>query len=327
MESPLPHSLQEGDVRSPPQRSRVPEVPQQAGGGDSRAPPAARLRSTPPPARTKATFRQVAAALLAAHQEGGAHGAVTASNVRVRSDGHVELLGGDAARAKSPSEMEVAFAADWYAFGAMLYEALTGRAPFAERGSEPNVSPRAPTPPSAIARGVPRELDSLCLDLLADDPRLRPTGADVVRRLGARSEPPTAAARLGRDQPFFGRRAELELLGGELARVVADRAPRLAFVYGESAIGKSTLLDQFAIEVRARAAAALVMYGRSYRSESLPYKAFDGIIDALASAIQAMPRVEAARVTPRRVSPVASLPCARSHRDVPLCTAAPGYAE
>jgi eukaryotic-like serine/threonine-protein kinase len=280
----------------------VPNAPQQVREGGSFAPSAARLRSAPPPARTKATFRQVAAALLAAHEEGRAHGAVTASNVRVRSDGRVELLGGDEARATSPSERERAFAADWYAFGAMLYEALTGRTPFAERGSEADVSPQAPTPPSAVARGIPRELESLCLDLLAADPRRRPTGADVLRRLGTRSEPPAAAARLGREQPFFGRRAELELLGGELARVVADRAPRLAFVYGEPAIGKSTLVDQFAIEVRTRTTDALVMYGRSYRSESLPYKAFDGIVDALASAIQAMPRVEAERVTPRDAS-------------------------
>lgn len=47
----------------------------------------------------------------------------------------------------------------------------------------------------------------------------------------------------------------------------------------------------------------------SYERESVPYKAFDGVIDALSSALRRLPEVDAARVLPRTsyLRPVRSL--------------------
>src|SRR5207302_587147 len=83
--------------------------------------------------------------------------------------------------------------ADWYSVGAVLYQCLTGRAPF--QGTAGDVLRRKqsedPRPPRSVAPSVPPDLDALCMDLLLRDPDARPTGAEVLHRIDVtRSEPP-----------------------------------------------------------------------------------------------------------------------------------------
>src|SRR6266545_6056175 len=157
--------------------------------------------------RLRSALRQAAAGIRALHTAGKLHRDVKSSNVLVTRSGRVVLLDcglvteldlprGDQsmAMAGTPAYMSpeqgaglpVTEASDWYSLGVMLYEGLTGRSPFVGRPAEMmrEKQQREPRPPREIAEGIPEDLDRLCVGLLRRDPRLRPEGAEILRRLG-----------------------------------------------------------------------------------------------------------------------------------------------
>ena len=255
-------------------------------------------------ARLRAVFRQIAEGLSFLHLSNKLHRDVKPSNVMVTGEGRVVIVDfglvsdiRDESAARSvfgtPAYMAPEQAAgqaagtagDWYSVGVMLYQALTGRLP----------PPDAGLPGDAVP-GVPDDLDRLCGELLAPVPERRPTGREVRRRLSAEAPGADAAAlpattglddrTVAAEASFVGRAAQLGELRGALRAADAGAATTV-LLCGPSGIGKSALLRHFLAEVRARDPRRLVLFGRCFEQESVPYKAVDGLIDDLRRCLRA----------------------------------------
>jgi len=289
--------------------------------------------------RIRAATRRLADGVAALHAAGKLHRDIKPSNVIVTRDGRVVLLDfglaadqdeegrhqssddklvGTAAymAPEQAAALPVSAASDWYSVGVMLFESVAGRLPFAggailmlmdkQRRDAPS--------PAEFAPDVPDDLASLCVDLLKRDPVARPTGPQVLQRLGAPAEVARPGARLapggpsppssvGRGVALVGRDAHRAALRAALDDVRGGR-PVAVYLHGGSGAGKTALLQGF-LDEQSERGDAIVLSGRCYERESVPYKAFDSLVDALARLLGRMSEVEAASVLPRDVASLA----------------------
>jgi len=309
-----------------------------------------RPRSHKPPslpryheARLWESLKQLAVGLEALHAAQKVHRDVKPSNVRVTPEGRVVLLDFGLVRALDESEEEgatnrylvgtveymapeqaagvaVGPAADWYAFGVILYEALSGRLPFSGPWREVLARKQAEDPPELVATDAPPALVSLCRGLLRRNPSMRATGAEVLATLGGDS--PLGAARL----PFVGRVRELGLLEGAFADTRLGRGA-VALVEGESGVGKTALVRELTRRLHEDVEDLVVLHGRYYEREAVPYRAFDGVLDAAARFLLGQPADLAASILPvdidalGAVFPVMAAVRAAIDPDRPLSTA------
>lgn len=258
---------------------------------------------------------QLDAGLSVIHAAGRIHRDIKPSNVHVTATGRVVLLDfgialdlGRASRGHghsghtagtleymAPEQMwgvDLTPAADFHALGVMLFEAITGQLPYTgKRLAALSGKLRGPVPrPSDLVLGVPPALDALVAGLLEPEPQRRATGAGVRRVLAELGAPGDAAATwVDRDAPFVGRERELALLHGALQRAVGG-AGVLVRIEGPSGIGKTEVVRHFLAKAL-RDCDALALRGCCHPQESVPYKAFDGAIDALAEALCDLPPV------------------------------------
>jgi eukaryotic-like serine/threonine-protein kinase len=256
--------------------------------------------------RLRDGLRQLAGALHALHRRGKVHRDIKPSNVLVTRDGRVVVLDFGLTRdlrdprdesdqvIGTPTYMapeqasggSVGPEVDWYAVGVMLYAALSGRLPFEGTLDEVLAAKvaRLPARPAVLRDDLPDDLEALCMRLLAIDPSVRADGDDVLRVLGGdRGAAGTAGAATAVDEAFLGRDAELAVLDAALD---AEGAAVIA-IRGESGVGKSTLLARWL--ARAARGGAVVLAGQCCERESVPYKAIDGVIEALARWLSGQP--------------------------------------
>lgn len=279
------------------------------------------------PVRLTAALHQLASGLETVHAAGRVHRDVKPSNILVTNEDRVVLLDFGVAAEVGPAERftvtgqmvgtvaymapeqasdePVSPAADWYAVGILLYEALTGNIPF--RGSPAQIltkklqsaPPSLPTEAAGASEVV--ELERLWHDLLQPDPTQRPSGREVLARLGSKlaSRPHAMPVReaVAPFVPFVGRKVELEALDAMFGATRAGNGVTV-LIHGESGAGKSALLARFADVLRQREPDMVVLAGRCYERESVPYRALDGAVDSLTQLMVRMPRRDAAVLVP-----------------------------
>ncbi len=190
-------------------------------------------------------------------------------------------------------------AADWYSVGVLLYQALTGRLPVTGAAREVLVLKQAFEPAAPhVTSEVPDDLDDLCMRLLRIEPTARPSGAEILRLLHAEETAYLASAK-GHASHFVGRRMEIDALRKAAAMTRKERG--VAFlVHGESGVGKSAMIRRFTDGLVAADPQTVVLAGRCYERESVPYKAVDGIVDALSRFLTTLPEASLGAVLPRQ---------------------------
>ena len=160
----------------------------------------------------------------------------------------------------------------------------------------------------------------------------------MLRRLGSLTGEPKLPIPLQPSPhqlaPLVGRARELESLEVAFADVGRGRTVAL-YIHGPSGVGKTALVRRFLDDLIGRDQ-AIVLAGRCYEQESVPYKALDSVVDALSQYMQRLPLLEAQALLPRdirslvRVFPtlgeaeaVATAPRARRRGPRPAGAAAP----
>ena len=168
-------------------------------------------------------LRQLVDGVSALHRHGKLHRDIKPSNVLVTPEGRVVILdfgliaellpqhAGDVSYVSggtpaymSPEEGSGATpseASDWYGVGVTLYEALTGRIPFAGPSLDVLLRKRADDPPAPaqVVPDVPADLSAICMGLLRRDPEQRLSGPEALRGLARGTAPSVSDDRAGGD--------------------------------------------------------------------------------------------------------------------------------
>jgi serine/threonine kinase PknH len=193
------------------------------------------------PARAVAIVRQIAAALDAAHGAGTMHRDVKPENILISDDDFACLLDFGIANAASEERLtregaavgtlaymaperftdtEVTYRVDIYALACVLFECLTGSAPY--QGSTANLMHAhltRPVPrPSVLRHGIPVAFDQVIADGMAKAPEDRHASAGELARSAA-----DALTAPGQDQVAgMSRPSQAVTLGGESGLAVHD---------------------------------------------------------------------------------------------------------
>ncbi|HEY7508673.1 MAG TPA: AAA family ATPase, partial [Vicinamibacteria bacterium] len=273
--------------------------------------------------RLRHALPQLAEGVRALHGAGKLHRDIKPSNVMVTREGRVVLLDfglvAEIAPARthtvdavgtpaymSPEQvagLPLNEASDWYNVGALLFQSLTGQLPFT--GPAPEVMRRKqqaePPRPREVAAGVPADLDDLCWRLLRRDPAQRPSGADVLKALTRTvpAAPPAPPSPSGASL-FVGREQHLDVLRGAYEALKSGQGLTVV-VHGGSGMGKTALVRRFLDEVRGRDPDTVVLAGRCYERESVPYKALDALVDTLSRYLRRLPSAQAEAFLPHDI--------------------------
>jgi eukaryotic-like serine/threonine-protein kinase len=279
--------------------------------------------------RLRACLIQLAEGLGILHAAGRVHRDIKPGNILVEPSGRLVLLDFGLVTHQEPGQMsaehffplgtigymspeqassqDVTSATDWYGVGVLLYESLTGQLPYSGSAIKVLLDKQiaAAPRPRELEPSVPQDLDDLCVALMDREPLRRPTAEQVLEVVGSEQQRHSARRVAGLALPsttfFVGRQRELAEMCEAYSAVVGGASASLV-VHGLSGLGKSELVRTFTRQVLSQASNTMVLHGRCYERESVPFKAFDGVVDSLSQQLQRRSATELAGLVPHHVS-------------------------
>ena len=292
----------------------------------------------------RSSIKQLAAGIIALHEKGIIHRDLKPGNVLIEPNGRVLILDfglvaqlqkhTDVTATRSamfagtplyaaPEQMfgERSEASDWYAMGVMLYEALTGAPPFPGRDPMEVLKQKQVNDPPSISHRdyIPNDLALFAEQLVKRDPTERPSTTQIVQQLGLNQESTAhqSSGSVDNEEPnlddipeeeivLIGREEQLAQLEAIKNRFLDDRTPQVVWVTGLSGEGKSSLVEKFLRPIR-KGEDMLVLSGRCYDRESVPFKAVDSIIDPLVRYLRTFPESEIGDILPNDIEMLAHL--------------------
>lgn len=177
-------------------------------------------------------------------------------------------------------------ASDWYSFGVMMYETITGTFPpvrvdlKAVIGSSERYYLDYAEAKSQLAE-CPPDLSSLCLEMLNPRPSLRPVAADIIGRLGSDVGQPIPFS--VNDTDFVGRETGLESLGRGFDAAQTGRSV-LRLIRGESGMGKTALLSRW-VKGTLNHPSILRLSIRCHSQDHTPLRALNSLVQELVTAL------------------------------------------
>ncbi len=254
--------------------------------------------------RAMPVLRQLALGIEAIHRSGFLHRDVKPSNVLVSPSGRTVLLDFGIAIAKQAAKADAGIndvvvgtpaylapellrghaastASDWFSFGVLMFEALTGGRPWASGVSYRAKVDVAPPRVNQFAPGTAEPISHLVARLLLPDPALRPTFTEIIAVLGGQADAVTAQSS-GQGGVLIGRHDERQRLRALAAQ--GKQKPTSIFIRGRSGVGKTVLIAEFLQELERTG--WLVLHGRCYEQEIVPYKTVDKLVDSLTTELE-----------------------------------------
>ncbi len=281
-------------------------------------------------ARLRSTLLQLAEGMAALHDAGKVHRDIKPSNILVTPEERVVLLDfglaleldpvlintPDQKRAGTVAYMapeqalgqQLTPAADWYAMGTLLYEALTGELPYSGNMEQVMRDKQRPDPPRPedTRPDLPEDLCRLCVDLMQPDPQRRPRAPEVIARLASAAPPrPRHSSSRRARHVLRGREAELRQLRRALEEAREGRHIAM-YLTAPSGMGKTALIADFLRSAQAERDTR-VLTGRCYEQEFVPYKALDGVVDSLSRWLAELPDAEVRDLLPADAGALARL--------------------
>ena len=259
--------------------------------------------------RLREALKQLAAGIHALHKIGKLHRDLKPSNILVTDSGRVVILDFGLVIEQTLENLEIDLvgtpthmspeqaaglpittASDWYSFGVILYQALTGQLPFSGKLFEILNKKQFldPISPNQVVSGLPTDLSDLCLALLQRDPQNRPTGIEIIESFKDKNSSTLTKRFSPVTNVFVGRNNHINALT-DVFNHSKSAGPAIAYVHGISGMGKTSLVRYFLAQTKSLNSNVLILSGRCYEQESMPYKVFDSLIDSLAQYLKFLP--------------------------------------